>query len=88
MDIITRFLHLVDPILIAPYRWFDNPTVGWWTGTFCLAVWATVLGELTLAVAYRVNRIYVEKNHEKTIYYHEQSIKANGCAAIRCKIQT
>ena len=76
MDIVTRFLHTIDPVLIAPYRWFDNPMLGWWVGTFCLAFWATLLGELTLAVAYRVNRAHVQKTHDKTVYYHEQSLKA------------
>ncbi|MGB5987499.1 MAG: hypothetical protein WBG37_19495 [Desulfobacterales bacterium] len=78
MDIVTQFLHGVDPVLIAPFRWLENPALGWWTGTFFLALWATVLGELTLAVAYRVNRAQVAKNFDKTAYYHEQSMKAKA----------
>jgi hypothetical protein len=76
MDAITWLLHKIDPVLIAPYRFFDNPMAGWWAGTFVLALWAAFLGELTLAVAYRVNRGPIAKTSERTLYYHEQSFKA------------
>jgi hypothetical protein len=69
-------LSIIDPLLIAPYRWFTDPMLGWWVGTFVLALWATILGELTLAVAYRANRKYIAKNFEKTSYFHLQSLKA------------
>ena len=45
MDAITWFLNTIDPVLISPYRWFENPLLGWWVGTFVLAVWASLLGE-------------------------------------------
>jgi len=76
VDIITRVLQKIDPVLIAPYRLFDDPMIGWWVGTFVLALWAALLGELTLAVAYRVNRGPIAKTSESTLYYHEQSLKA------------
>ena len=76
MDAIARVLHKIDPVLIAPYRFFDDPMLGWWVGTFVLALWAAFLGELTLAVAYRVNRGPIARSSERTLYYHEQSLKA------------
>ena len=76
MDAIARVLHKIDPVLIAPYRFFDDPMLGWWVGTFVLALWAAFLGELTLAVAYRVNRGPIARTSERTLYYHEQSLKA------------
>jgi hypothetical protein len=78
MDVITWLLNTIDPVLIAPYRWFANPMLGWWVGTFALALWASLLGELTLAVAYRVNRRYIAKNLEKTQYYHQRSLNAKA----------
>jgi len=61
MEPITWLLTQIDPVLIHPYRWFENPMLGWWVGTFILALWASLLGELTLAVAYRLNRKYIAK---------------------------
>jgi hypothetical protein len=76
MDPIAWFLIKIDPLLIAPYRWFVNPLCGWWVGTFFLALWAGVLSELTLAAAYRANRGQIARNWQHTRYYHSQSFKA------------
>jgi hypothetical protein len=76
MEQIAWFLAKIDPVLIFPYRWFENPLLGWWVGTFILALWAGMLGELTLAAAYRINRRHVAKNLDQTTYYHLQSLKA------------
>jgi hypothetical protein len=76
MEQIAWLLTKIDPLLISPYRWFENPMLGWWAGTFILALWATLLGELTLAVAYRMNRSQIAKNWDRTAYYHLQSLKA------------
>jgi hypothetical protein len=76
VDSIAQLLNWIDPFLIAPYRWFDDPMVGWWIGTFLLALWAALLGELTLAVAYRANRNHVIQTSKRTLYYYEQSLKA------------
>jgi hypothetical protein len=76
MDPITWLLTAVDPVLIAPFRFFSNPMVGWWVGIIALAFWSTLLGELTMAGVFRVNRRAVIKNMDETAYYHEQSLKA------------
>jgi len=76
MDPITPFLKTIDPVLIAPYRLFENPMLGWWLGTLALAFWSVLVGELTLAVVYRINRAPVAEYANQTLYYHEQSLKA------------
>jgi len=76
MDPLTPFLKTIDPVLIAPFRLFDDPLVGWWAGTLVLAFWAVLLGEFTVAVVYRVNRRPVAEQWKQTAYYHEQSLKA------------
>ena len=78
MDAINWFLNTIDPVLISPYRWFENPMLGWWVGTFVLAFWATLLGELTLAVAYHINRSHIAKNWEQTEFYHQRSLNAKA----------
>jgi hypothetical protein len=72
----TPLFHLIDGFLIAPYRWPENPAVGWWVGTFALAVWATLLGEATLALAHRVNRFRIKQVEEEMLKRHRQSIDA------------
>ncbi|MCF8090892.1 MAG: hypothetical protein K9K40_00345 [Desulfotignum sp.] len=76
MDSIQGILNVIDPVLIYPFRMFDNPMAGWWMGTFCLAAWAVLIGEVTMAVAGRINRSAVSTNLDDTMYYHEQSMKA------------
>ena len=76
MEQITWLLTTIDPVLIYPYRLFENPMLGWWVGTFILALWASLFGELTLAVAYRINRRHIAKKLDQTTYYHLQSLKA------------
>ena len=50
--------------------------IGWWAGTFVLAFWSVLIGELTLASVHRINRKPVAEYSNKTRYYHEQSLKA------------
>jgi len=69
-------LNFIDPVLIFPYRAFENPMLGWWAGTCCLAFWAVLIGEITMAIAGRLNRAAVSTNLEDTMFYHEQSLKA------------
>ncbi|MBW1713549.1 MAG: hypothetical protein JRJ59_10415 [Deltaproteobacteria bacterium] len=71
------WLHAaVDPFLIAPYRWLANPFLAWWLGTFVLCLWAALLGELTLAAAFRINRFRIEEKVQETGKYHSASLKA------------
>jgi hypothetical protein len=76
MDPLTPLLETIDPLLIAPYRLFAEPMIGWWVGTLVLAFWSVVAGELTLAVVYRINRAPAAEYTNQTLYYHEQSLKA------------
>ncbi|MCG2775323.1 MAG: hypothetical protein L6406_06525 [Desulfobacterales bacterium] len=76
MYYIDWLLYKADSFLIAPYRWIEYPIMGWWVGTFILALWASILGELTLAVAYRINRSAVRERLDETSMYHQRSINA------------
>lgn len=78
MDPIAPFLVPLDPILVTPYRFFENPMIGWWVGTFVLAFWAVLLGEMTVALVSRINRKAIEHRWKETAYYHEQSLKAKA----------
>ena len=78
MDPIVEWLKAVDPFLIAPYRWFHNPLVGWTVGTFILCLWSVLLGDLTVLLAFKVNEKYIKHLLKRTDYYHEQSLKAKS----------
>ena len=52
MDPISWLIEAVDSLLIAPYRWPKNPIIGWWLGTVFVAMWCTILGEMTLSFAF------------------------------------
>ena len=67
---------MIDSILIAPYRWPGNPLVGWWLGTIILGIWCTLLGEISLALAFRVNRAHVRQVSEEMHDYHHSSMRA------------
>jgi hypothetical protein len=71
-----RILEFIDPVLIIPFRMFDSPMTGWWVGNLCLAAWTVLIGEITMAIVGRINRSVVSANLDKTMYYHEQSMKA------------
>jgi hypothetical protein len=76
MDSITFLFKIIDSILIAPYRWSGNPLIGWWLGTFILGMWCTLLGEISLALAFRVNRAHVRQVSKEMQDYHHTSMHA------------
>ncbi len=78
MDPITQWLYPLDSFLIAPYRWFNNPLLGWFVGTLVISLWAVILGDLTLLLTFKINKGYIKSLLHKTDYYHEQSLKAKS----------
>jgi hypothetical protein len=76
MDPITWFVEMVDLFLIAPYRWPKNPIMGWWLGTFTLSVWSGILGELTVALACRINHSHMLQASREMVERHNQSMNA------------
>ena len=76
MDLIAWFVGKADLFLIAPYRWPENPVAGWWLGTSMLALWATILGEVTIALVSRVNRSHIREVAREMSERHDQSINA------------
>ena len=70
------FLLQIDPVLIAPYRWFHGPILSWWLGTFFVSLWAAVIGEATLAGVHHVNRNVVKERMAETAMYRDRSMNA------------
>jgi hypothetical protein len=76
MNFIEWLAELIDIFLIAPYRWPEDPVMGWWLGTLILAVWATLLGEVTGALAFKSNRSHLGEIVQRMVKHHSQSINA------------
>ena len=66
----------LDELLIAPYRWPDDPITGLWLGTAVLALWAVLAGSLTMKLVYRVNRRHVTATGDEVAKMHEASMNA------------
>lgn len=69
-------LQTIDPVLIQPFRWLDSPTLSWWLGTFFVALWAAIVGEITMAVVSKVNRTAVKESKDELIRYRDSSMNA------------
>ena len=78
METAHLLLQWIDAFLIAPYRWPENPLAGMWLGNHFAGSLGRPFGDATHALVYRVNRHQIEHDAKKTIYYHDQSIKAKG----------
>lgn len=72
----SELLNVADTILISPYRWPADPVWGWWLGTFILAGWATLIGELTLAMVFHLNRRYVDEMNQEMEDRNRQAMNA------------
>lgn len=76
MNPINELLYLVDPFLIAPYRWLEGPLAAWWLGTAFLALWSALLSELTMGLSYYLNRKPVKEKSEEMMDYFKASVAA------------
>ncbi len=76
MDLILEIWALIDAFLRAPYLWPLPPLAAFGLGTFLLAIWCAVLGELTIAVLYRVNAGYIARLAAEMRRRHRQSLNA------------
>lgn len=76
MDFFSLLFERIDILFIAPYRWPGNPYIGWWLGTLLMGIWCTLFGEMTLALAVRINRSRVKEVTEEVMEYHQGSINA------------
>jgi hypothetical protein len=76
MNIWTDLCIFIDSFLIAPYRVFEIPIIGFYFGTFILCLWCVLLGEVTFRLATLVNRSYMNKLRGQAVKMHNLSIKA------------
>ena len=70
------FLIALDPYLIWFYRIPDNAYVGFFLGTFILALICVLIGEVTLAVVSRLAGKHLDTVAAETLKYQDLSIEA------------
>jgi hypothetical protein len=69
-------LETLDVILISLYRITGNPVADYFIGTFLLAVLSVMVGQVTVALVYRVNRRHLEKLDRRAVELNRLSSKA------------
>lgn len=73
MNTITSALLLLDPWLIAPFRWLPSAPVGYLLGTVILALYCILLGDLSASLVTLINKKYIRKMQDKMDHNHELS---------------
>ncbi len=76
MQIIDTFLLQIDSFLIFPFRITDISLLGFYIGTFFLALNCVLLGRVTILVIMRINRSHYGKLEKETVHMHNLSVKA------------
>jgi hypothetical protein len=57
---ISQFYFFIDPFLIFFYRFTPITLLNYFIGTFCLSLIAVVIGELTVSIALKMNKPYLD----------------------------
>jgi len=69
-----KFYEVIDPILMGLFRLVPDPIIGFFVGTFLLALTSVVIGQTTLSIAFLFNRKYVENLNNDLIKWNNLSI--------------
>ena len=76
MDVFTYFYLQMDKMLLPVYRVSDNHFLGYYLGTFVLAVICVIVGEFSISLAFRANRERIIHNGKEMSRFQELSIDA------------
>ncbi len=71
-----KFLLFLDPYLIKLYRLIPEPISAFFLGTFLIAWLAVFIGQLSISVAFLLNRKYVEKLNKDLVHWNNLSVDA------------
>lgn len=76
MDFAALVPAWLDAFLIAPFRWPTSPYMGIWWGSALLALFCLLLGELTAAILFWVQRHRLLGMQDEMLRYHNLSVDA------------
>ena len=76
MVFFQEFMNILDSVLIFFYRIPDVPIAGYLLGTFVLALFCVVIGQLTISVAFLTNRRRIDADNRNMVRMQNLSVKA------------
>lgn len=76
MELFTTLRLITDSGLIFWYRLPADPAVGFYLGTAVLAILCVAIGDLTMGLAYLINRSHYGEQTREMVRMHNLSIKA------------
>jgi hypothetical protein len=75
-ETMNQFYGWIDGFLIVFYRFTDIPILDYMIGTFCLSMMAVLIGEVTVSLALKVNRPYLDELSGRMSRKEKLSIEA------------
>lgn len=76
VETLNQFYFLIDGLLIVFYRFTGIAIADYMIGTFCLSIIAVIFGELTISLALKVNKKYLNQLSERMNQKESLSIAA------------
>lgn len=76
MEIIEYIYIVMDSILMPFFRFPDNPLAGYYLGTFILAFAGLIIGEYSIAFAFRLNKKMIERDNNRINHFQDLSFEA------------
>jgi hypothetical protein len=76
MEPSADFYQWIDPLLIFFFRIGPIPILGYYLGCAVLGLICVVLGQLTIAIAFSVNRRFIDRDNREMVRMHNTSVKA------------
>ena len=76
MPMLEHVFTLLDPWLIAPYRWVTPPEAGFFLGTALLALQCVLLGDAAMLGVMTLNRKRLNELQHEMDHHHHLSEKA------------
>ena len=76
MDLLVYLYTLVDSFLMFFFRLPGDPLTGYWLGTSVLALAAWVIGEYSIALAFRMNKAMIKEENQRIDRFQELSFAA------------
>jgi hypothetical protein len=76
MNLVTTLYRWVDAFLIFFFRIGDVPILGYYLGCAVVGLICVILGQVTIAAAFRWNRRFIDGDNHQMIHMHNLSMKA------------
>jgi len=76
MELIVYLYTLLDSFLMFFFRLSEDPVAGYWLGTSVLALASWVIGEYSIALAFRLNKAMIKEETRRIDHFQELSFAA------------